>query len=105
MSRFGEVAYVTHTSDRTSFGGFIRDTQRKLPELLRRRWLIGVQSCKERIMALQAEPLNPLMPSIFKKAIGSGKDDQPVSSIKELSADALVFFGAGETDQYRMFLS
>ncbi len=54
------------------------------------------QGCKERIMALQAEPINSMTPTVFRTALHPDdvKKQRPLD-LKSMSADALLFFAAG----------
>ena len=55
------------------------------------------QGCRERIMALQAEPTNSITPTVFQTVLHPDKDKGQWSpSLKALSADALLFFAAGK---------
>ena len=49
-------------------------------------------------MALQAEPMNSITPTVFQTALHPDKEKGQWSpDLKSLSADALLFFAAGET--------
>ncbi|KIV76881.1 hypothetical protein, variant [Exophiala sideris] len=54
------------------------------------------KGCQERIATLQRTTLDPSVPSIFQTALlPEPKKGRSTPALKELTADALVFFGAG----------
>lgn len=55
------------------------------------------QGCKERILALQAEHLTSIMPTVFQTALHPDKGKgQGTPNLKALTADALLFFVVGK---------
>lgn len=70
--------------------GSVQDLFTVLAKLLR-------QGCKERILALQAEPLISITPTVFQTVLHPDKDKgQGTPDLKALTADALLFFAAGK---------